>query len=152
MFKKAIKQVKELAESVLSGTDFFLVDVEIKGNREPVVWVYIDAEGEGVNMDKCAEVSKELGFLLEAHELFNRNYRLNVSSPGVSRPLTDRRQFPKNKGRKAKVKFRSDGEYRKLEGILYEINEKVIVIEDNDGTRISIGFDQLAETKIIPSI
>jgi len=150
--KKVLKQVKDLAESVLSRTDFFLVDAEVKGGREPVVWVYVDASDKGVNMDECAEISKELGFLLDAHELFRGNYRLNVSSPGLSRPLTDRRQYRKNKGRKAKVKFRSGGEYRKLEGILCDVTEQNIVIEKEGGSTESIDFNQLVETKIIPSI
>ena len=51
---KVIEKISELAESVLVNTDFFLVEVEIKGNKEPVVWVYIDADDRGVNMDECA--------------------------------------------------------------------------------------------------
>lgn len=150
--KKVVKQVKELAESVLSRTDFFLVDVEIKGSAEPVVWIYVDAEDKSINMDECAKISHELGFLLDAHELFRGKYRLNVSSPGLSRPLSDRRQYPKNKGRKIRIKYKSGGEYRKLEGMLREITEREIFVEKDDGTTEAIKFDQLAETKIIPSI
>lgn len=149
---KAVEQIKKLAESVLSGTDFFLVDIELKGNREPVVWVYIDAEDRGVTMDQCAEISNELGFLLDANELFKGTYRLNVSSPGLSRPLADRRQYPKNMGRKARIKYKSEGDYIKLEGVLSEVKEQNIVVEKEDGTRKSINFDQVVETKIIPSI
>lgn len=147
-----IDNVKELTESVLKATDFFLVDIEIKGNREPVVWVYIDAEDRGVNMDECAEFSNELSFLLDAHEVFDGSYRLNVSSPGVTRPLTDRRQYAKNSGRKCRIKFRENGEYLKLEGVLEEVNEEDILLKLEDDSTRSINFDQIVETKIIPSI
>lgn len=116
------------------------------------MWVYVDAEDRGVNMDQCAEISSELGFLMDAHELFRGKYRLNVSSPGLSRPLSDRRQYPKNQGRQAKVKYKADGEYRTLKGVLREVNDRHIVVEKEDGTRVPIGFDRLVETKIIPSI
>lgn len=149
---KIINKISELTESVLSGTDFFLIDVEIKGGNEPVVWVYIDAEDRGVTMDECAELSNELSFLMDAHEVFSGTYRLNVSSPGVTRPLADRRQYPKNRGRKSRIKFKVNGEYLKVEGILDEVDEDKIILKQEDGSTIDISFDQVVETKIIPSI
>lgn len=152
MQNKAIQKISELAESVLANTDFFLVEVEIKGNKEPVVWVYIDADDRGVNMDECAEVSRELSFLMDAHDMFPGGYRINVSSPGVTRPLSDKRQYSKNKGRKAKVKYKVDGEYLKIEGILQDVDENDIAIEQEDGSVLKLHYDQLVETKIIPTI
>jgi len=148
---KVVKKIFELAESVLATTDFFLIDVEIKGNRKPEVWVSVDAEDRGVNMDECAEISNELSFLMDAHDLFTAGYRINVSSPGLSRPLVDRRQYPKNKGRKAKCKYKQDGEYLKIEGTLQDVTKDGIVIKLNDESTVSISFDDLVETKIIPS-
>lgn len=152
MQNETIKKIFELTESVLSGTDFFLVDVEIKGSKEPVVWVYIDADDRGINMDECAKLSHELSFLMDAHEMFPGGYRINVSSPGVTRPLSDKRQFPKNKGRKTKVKYKVDGEYIKVEGILQDVDEHDIAIRRDDGSVLKLQFEQLVETKIIPTI
>lgn len=152
MQDKTIKKISELTESVLSGTDFFLVDVEIKGNKEPVVWIYLDADDRGINMDECAKFSRELGFLMDAHDMFPGGYRINVSSPGVTRPLSDKRQFPKNKGRKTKVKYKADGEYVKVEGILQDVDEQDIAILREDGSVLKLPYEQLVETKIIPTI
>ena len=151
MQNKVINEISELAESVLSTTDFFLVDVEIRGGDTPEVWVSVDAEDRGVNMDECAEISNEISFLMDAHDIFSGKYRINVSSPGLSRPLVDRRQYPKNQGRKAKVKYKENGEYRKAEGVLQEIRENEIIIELEDESTLAVGFDDLVETKIIPS-
>lgn len=152
MQNKQINKISELVESVLAGSDFFLVEVEIKGSREPVIWVYVDANDRGINMDECAKLSNELSFLMDAHDIFSEGYRINVSSPGVSRPLSDKRQYPKNKGRKTRVKYKSGGEYLKIEGILQDVDEQDIVIEQEDGSVLKLGFDQLVETKIIPTI
>lgn len=152
MSNSVTDKISELAESVLSTTEFFLVDVEIKGGDTPEVWVSVDAEDRGVNMDECAEISNELSFLLDAHDIFSGTYRINVSSPGLSRPLVDRRQYPKNVGRKAKFKFEKDGEARNVEGILQEVSDENIVVELDDDSTIKVPFDNLVETKIIPSL
>lgn len=144
-------KIVELAESVLSTTDFFLIDVEIKGGDTPEVWVSVDGEDRGVNMDECAEISNELSFLMDAHDIFSGAYRINVSSPGLSRPLVDRRQYPKNVGRKAKFKFKQDGEEREIEGTLQEVTDTGIEVRSEGDTNITVLFDNLVETKIIPS-
>lgn len=146
-----IQKISELAESVLETTDFFLVDVEIKGGDLPEVWISVDGQERGVNMDECADISNELGFLMDAHDLFSGRYRINVSSPGLDRPLVDRRQFPKNRGRRVKVKYKQDGEALRVEGTLQDVSEKGILVAINEQTTVNLPFDDLVETKIIPS-
>jgi ribosome maturation factor RimP len=148
---KVITKISELAESVLSTTDFFLIDVEIRGGDTPEVWVSVDGEDRGVNMDECAEISNELSFLMDAHDVFSGTYRINVSSPGLSRPLVDHRQYPKNVGRKASFKYKQEGEEMSVEGTLQEVSEESISIKLDDDSTIKIPFDELIETKIIPS-
>lgn len=145
-------KIFELAESAVEEAGFFLVDVEIKGSKEPVVWIYVDGEERGVNMDECANLSREIGFLMDAHEIFNGRYRLNVSSPGLSRPITDRRQYRKNRGRKSKIKYKDEGNYITVEGKIDDVSEHEIVLKQEDGDVRTIPFDQVVETKIIPSI
>lgn len=151
MSNKVTDKIAEVAGSVLSTTDFFLVDVEIKGGDIPEVWISIDAEDRGVNMDECAEISNEISFLMDAHDIFSGKYRINVSSPGLSRPLVDKRQYPKNVGRKVKVKYKENGEYRKVEGTLQDTLEDEIVVDLQDESTLIIPFEDLVETKIIPS-
>jgi ribosome maturation factor RimP len=105
-----------------------------------------------VNLDECADISRELGFLMEAHELFENKYRLNVSSPGLSRPLSDVRQYKKNEGRKAKVKFKKEDEYDKTEGIIVGVDENGIMLEDQNGKSVKVLFDDIKEAKIVPNI
>ena len=89
---------------------------------------------------------------MEAHELFEKKYRLNVSSPGLSRPLSDVRQYKKNQGRKAKVKYKKEDGYEKIKGSIVSVDEKGITLEDQNGKSVSVLFDDIKETKIVPNI
>ena len=146
------EEIVNLAESVLAGTDFFLIDVEIKGSRTPEVWIYVDGAERGINMDECAEISDELGFLIDAHGIFPDAYRLNVSSPGLSRPLVDRRQYFKNMGRTVKVKYKDEEGYHKIQGELEDLTDQMITIHLEDGDSLDVLFSQIVETKVVPSL
>ena len=146
------EEIANLAESVLAGTDFFLIDVEIKGSRTPEVWIYVDGAERGINMDECAEISDELGFLIDAHEIFPDAYRLNVSSPGLSRPLVDRRQYFKNMGRTVKVKYKDEEGYHKIQGELEDLTDQMITIHQGNGDSLDVLFSQIVETKVVPSL
>lgn len=148
-----IQKIKDLAAPLVESKDLFVVDIEHKtGSGLNEVWLYLDAQDRGVNLDECADISRELGFLIEAHELFENKYRLNVSSPGLSRPLSDVRQYKKNQGRKAKVKFKKEDEYDKTEGTIVGVDENGIMLEDQNGKSVKVLFDDIKEAKIVPNI
>lgn len=148
-----IQKIKDLAAPLVESKDLFVVDIEHKtGSGLNEVWLYLDAQDRGVNLDECADISRELGFLIEAHELFEKKYRLNVSSPGLSRPLSDVRQYKKNQGRKAKVKFKKDDEYDKTEGTIVGVDENGIMLENQNGKSVKVLFDDIKEAKIVPNI
>lgn len=146
------ERISELVNTILQETDFFLIEVQIKGGKTPKIFIFIDGIERNVNLDECAEISNELGFLIDAHEIFTDSYHLNVSSPGLSRQLTDWRQYPKNKGRKVKVRFENDEQEEKtVEGTLKEVLEDKVIIKKQD-ERLILPFDQVKETKVVPSL
>jgi ribosome maturation factor RimP len=152
MINDPVKHIKELAEPIVSQAGMFVVDVEIKHQEMNVVWVYVDSEKGNVNLETCSKISRELSFLIESEEIFDKSYRLNVSSPGLSRPLTDQRQYAKNTGRTVKVKYKQDGSYEKIEGVLKEVTEGHVKIQHDKDKVTSIQFEDLVETKIVPTI
>lgn len=152
MSSDPIIRIKELAEPLVSQHDMFIVDVEIKHQDMNVVWVYVDSEKDGVNLDECSRISRELSYLIESEELFDRSYRLNVSSPGLSRPLTDKRQYAKNKGRTANLKYKQAGNYEKIKGILKDVSADHVKIQHDKGKETAIRFEDLVEAKIVPTI
>lgn len=149
-----IQNIKDLAAPLAEEHNLFIVDVELKtGGGQAEVWILLDSETGGVSLDDCAEISKELGFLIEAHELFTKKYRLNISSPGLGRPLSDKRQYKKNEGRVASIKFKNTiGEYKKIKGVITGISDEKVLITDEEETETPIPFDDIVETKIIPVI
>lgn len=142
-----------MVEPLIEESALFLVDIEIKGAAVPEVWVLLDKENEDIRIDECTEISRELSLLMEANELFANKYRLNVSSPGLSRPLSDPRQYKKNVGRQAKVRFRSNAEDAVLKetGQLKAYDEGVLQLETDSKKVYSIALDDILEIKIIPS-
>jgi len=145
-----LEKIKELASGIADEKGFILVDVEIKGAGSDVeVWVSVDAEDRFLNLDEYAEMSNELSFLMEAHEIYENKYRLNVSSPGLSKPLVDKRQYSKNKGKKAKVKYKKD-DFAKAQGIITEVNENGITLTTDSEDTLTLTFEEIVETKIIP--
>jgi ribosome maturation factor RimP len=153
MADKRIDTIKELVEPLLEERDLFLIDVKIHPGKEMQVWIYVDSEEGGVNLDLCAEVSQELGFLMEAHELFSKRYRLNISSPGMKQALVDRRQYRKNIGRTARIKFKRDGEYTRYDGTLKEYDGDAVTLVVEEGKEEiphTIQLDEIVEASIIP--
>jgi ribosome maturation factor RimP len=152
MTKDPLNRIKELALPLIEQENLFLLDIELKQQDMNVVWVYVDSEEGGVNLETCSKISRELSFLVESEDIFSKAYRLNVSSPGLSRPLSDKRQFGKNEGRTVKVKYKEDGDYLKIEGILKSVSDNTVTIEVDDEQEAVIDFENLVETKVVPKI
>ncbi len=146
------EQISALASESIQYPEVFLVDIEIKGDsRNPLVWVYLESEKGGINLDECAEISRKLQFLIEAHEIFKGNFTLNVSSPGLDRPLKDLRQYKINRNRHARIRVKSDEKAKTIEGIIKEVSDSEVTLETKN-ENVVLPFDKIIETKIIPVV
>ena len=122
------EQVAGLVEPSLEDMGFELVDVEyLSVHGKWVLRLYIDKEG-GVTLDDCASVSREIGDLIDVKDVIVHAYTLEVSSPGLDRPLKKEKDFEHAIGKKIKVKTVTAVEGRRnyigylrnfQEGILY---------------------------------
>lgn len=98
-----VENIRNLAESKLTDNSQFVVDVVVKGQKGPrKVLIVIDGDN-GVTIDDCANLSRELSKALDDLQLIDESYTLEVSTPGLDQPLRLRRQYSKNVGRKVKV-------------------------------------------------
>lgn len=92
------------------------------GSKIGLLRVYIDGP-DGVNVDDCAKVSRQLSVLLDAEDLIRSGYRLEVSSPGMARPFFKLQQYAGFEGHVVKVKLRYSYEGRKrIKGIVSAVN------------------------------
>jgi ribosome maturation factor RimP len=131
-----IDKVIAVTEPVVSGQGYELVDVEWK--HELGAWVlrvFIDKEG-GVKLDDCADVSHTLSATLDVSDLIAVPYSLEVSSPGLNRPLKKEADFRRFVGQKAKIRTRHPvGENRRnFAGTLIAVEAGKVRIDVGDQT------------------
>lgn len=110
-FEKVVEEVRQVVEPILQSLGYELVDLEYQ--REPRGWVlriFLDREG-GITLEDCAEASGEVGAVLEAKDIIPTAYHLEVSSPGLTRPLRKPEDFQKFRNRLVKIRL-----YQPLEG------------------------------------
>ncbi|MFH1215662.1 MAG: ribosome maturation factor RimP [Pseudomonadota bacterium] len=127
-------EVGRLIEPIV--TDQGLEVVEVQFRREQVGWVLrivIYRDG-GVSIDDCARVSREVSHLLDVEDLIEQKFHLEVSSPGLDRPLKTGRDFARNLGKKVKVVFGENGDVETIIGIIQEVREDVLMLETNSGS------------------
>ena len=149
------QHIKALAAPLAEEKGLFLVDVELKTGSGNELWIYLDGEDRGVNLDECADISRELGFLIDAHELIPNKYRLNVSSPGLSRPLSDLRQYKKNVGRLIKVRYSGAEKTEKVTGKLDRVIDEQLLVQVEEGkntVETTIPISTILEAKVVPQI
>ncbi|MCB0831846.1 MAG: ribosome maturation factor RimP [Bacteroidetes bacterium] len=100
--------VKELTQNVVVNTDFKVVDVNVVHTQtKDILRVFLDNE-QGITIGECQSIARQLGALLEAEHRFTRPFVLEVSSPGVDRPISEDWQFRKNVGRTVAIEFEDE--------------------------------------------
>ncbi len=119
------EKIKELAQAKLP-SDQFVVDVIYTARKAPARMLVIVDGDSGVNIDQCAELSRQLSHELDQSNLIAGAYLLEVSTPGLDHPLKFTRQYAKNKGRELKVHL---VDKQIVKGKLTEVSEAGIVLE-----------------------
>jgi ribosome maturation factor RimP len=134
MRQEIIDRVRAIADPILLSEGMELVEIEYR--REERGWVlrlYIDKE-EGITVDDCGHISREIERSLDVEDFMSTPYTLEVSSPGLTRPLRNEKDFLKYRNRLIKVKTLEPVENRKkFKGKLLGISEHRIEIEVEDG-------------------
>lgn len=145
--------IRSLTDEVLRGTSWFVVDLEVRGHKGTrVIELYVDGD-EGIGHDDLATISRELGFLLDVEDVVAGGHKLNVSSPGIKRPLTHKRQYPKNVGRTLRVRYHpaTDAPQSTDEEIvvatLSAAHDDRIELEQPNGEMLSVPYDAIAEAR-----
>ncbi|WP_457651893.1 ribosome maturation factor RimP [Rhodocaloribacter sp.] len=140
------ERVRTLVEEVIDAS-MFVVEVIVRGRKgSRVVEVFLDGD-EPLSIEALARVSREVGFLLDVEEVIDGKYRLNVSSPGLDRPLTLPRQYKKHVGRTLRVRFRDGENERTVKGKLLETAEDGIVIAAGKEA-LRIPFTEMVQAKV----
>ncbi|MDH5397918.1 MAG: ribosome maturation factor RimP [Cyclobacteriaceae bacterium] len=140
------EKIADYVVAALPDTSCFLVDIQIAAGGKKKVTVVVDAD-EGLKIDDCAKISRQVGLMIEEEGLFDQAWMLDVTSPGLDSPLTLWRQYKKNVGRAVKVK-KKDG--NTLKGKLLKVDQEQITLGQEKGPEkeIQIIFEEIDWTKI----
>lgn len=141
-------EIQREAERVAldQGVELYWLEVRAAGPRWQVV-IYIDRAG-GVTIDDCERVSRALEQPLDA--LIDHSYELEVSSPGIDRPLHTRAHYHKALGKPVALRLRAP-QRTVVEGWLHGLTENAILLTDAHGQTISIAFADVQSARVIES-
>src|SRR5689334_8141993 len=135
-------EIRRLAESKLANESQFVVDVVLSSRQGPrKVLIFLDGD-QGVSIDDCADLSREMAQALDENNWITDNYTLEVSTAGIDQPLKLARQYKKNIGRRVKVKLKDASS----EGTLTGSDAEKIVLAEETGT----GKKKEVKTREIP--
>ena len=145
MKTKPMDEVQNALQPIADEMGIEIVEVEFKQGKAPALTVYIDIEG-GVDLDTCEKFHRAIDTVLdEVDPTFGAPYTLNVSSPGLDRPLKTARDFQKCMGQKVEVKLFAPLKGKKLfEATLVCYDGNCIEIEDK-GERIKLELSKIAK-------
>lgn len=143
-----ISNIKELLEPILFEKRLELFDIEFKSRgQKGVLRVFIDKD-EGVTIDDCTVISRELGTLLEVHDVIPGSYTLEISSPGLTRPLKKPSDYIRFKGKTVKIKTIEDIEDKKVfKGKLLDFIDETVSLETN-GTNYLIPYNKIEKANL----
>jgi ribosome maturation factor RimP len=149
-----VKLIGEAAELCIENKSIFLVDVNVKGNAgHQKVLVFIDGD-ESFGIDECSAISHRLGDILEEKQWITENYTIEVSSPGVDKPLKFLRQYPKHIGRDMEIVMKDKA---RLVGKLAGVDAEFIIIVPAEGkqknkekdAQVKLAFSEIEKAKVL---
>lgn len=143
------ERIKTLAAPVAGSLGLELVDVEFTSEHgRRVLRIYIDKPG-GVTVDDCEKVSRELGTILDVEDPIPQSYNLEVSSPGLDRPLKTDKDFARFIGKRAKIKTREplDGR-RNFKAVIDNVSNGEVRVTDFDGKIFTIAIANIDKAKL----
>lgn len=146
--KKIDELVTEMALPIVEKHGYELVDVEfVKEGSNWYLRIYID-KPEGIGLDDCQAVSEDISVELDRVDPIEQAYFLEVSSPGLDRPLKKERDFVKYKGEEVEVKtYKAVDGTKVFEGELVGLIDNNIVINDKNGNSLKFEKEKVASVK-----
>nr|WP_189657019.1 ribosome maturation factor RimP [Pseudomonas sp. BW16M2] len=146
-----LEQLQALLAPVVEGLGYQCWGVEyVSQGKHSVLRIYIDKE-DGILVDDCEAVSRQASAILDVEDPISSEYTLEVSSPGMDRPLFTLEQFAAHAGEQVKIKLRTPFEGRRnFQGLLRGVEEQDVVVQV-DQHEFLLPIDSIDKANIIPS-
>ena len=148
------ERVEQLLTGPIHGLGITLLDVEYRFEGRWVLRLTIDKE-KGVTLDDCGQVSELAGRVLDVEDPVPSEFSLEVTSPGVFRPLRERKHFLQSLGKVARVNLTAEVmpelKARTLRGTIQDVKEEIVAL-DADGEKYEIPLEAIASAKLDPDL
>ncbi|PKQ12548.1 MAG: ribosome maturation factor RimP [Alphaproteobacteria bacterium HGW-Alphaproteobacteria-1] len=143
------RRLAEIITPVIESLGFELVRVRLMGGKTHVLQIMADRPEGGIEVDDCAAISTAISAVLDVEDPILDAYTLEVSSPGIDRPLTRLKDFEAFEGYEARLETAEliDGRKR-FKGVLAGVEGNEVLINIEEGT-IGLDFDWLSDAKLI---
>jgi ribosome maturation factor RimP len=143
------RRLAEIVQPVIEGMGFELVRVRLMGGEYKTLQIMVQRPDGGIDVDECAQVSTAVSAVLDVEDPIAGEYSLEVSSPGIDRPLTRLKDFDDWQGHEAKIETTEmiDGQ-RRFKGQLAGTDGDEVLITIPQGT-IGLKFDWLSDAKLV---
>lgn len=148
-----IKKIKEIIEPTLNSLGYHLVRVQLSGQDRPTLQVMIEkTDLSGLSIDDCVKASRQVSALLDVEDPIESAYQLEVTSPGLDRPLVSLQDYSRFQGAEVKLETITPLEGRKrFKGTLIETKEEIIFLQPEDSeTPIEIAYSNILKAKLVP--
>jgi ribosome maturation factor RimP len=141
-------RVRALAEDAAADGSLYVVDVAVRGRPGGrVVEVFVESES-GAGSDDLVAMSRRLGFVLDAEDVISGAYRLDVSTPGAERPLTDPRQFKRHVGKTLAVRYATgDADEQSATAVLTAADAETLTLGDGDDA-VTLPYAAVREARV----
>jgi ribosome maturation factor RimP len=144
------RRIAEIVRPTVEGMGFELVRVRLMGGKRITLQIMAERPDGRMEVDDCADLSRALSAVLDVEDPIDREYALEVSSPGIDRPLTRPVDFDRWKGWVAKLETDEliDGRKR-FKGTLRGIESAEVMVTLDDGSEARIPFEALTDAKLV---
>ncbi len=147
------RRLAEIVAPVIEDLGFELVRIRLMGGKTATLQIMADRPEGGINVEDCAQISTAVSATLDVEDPVEDAYMLEVSSPGIDRPLTRLKDFDTYEGYEARVETNQPIDGRKrFKGVLAGIEgDDVLINIEDQGEIVTVGlnFDWLADAKLI---
>ena len=145
------KALEQLIVPLIEDLGYEFVGLELQsGGGSALLRIYIDNPGKGVNVDDCATISREVSAVFDVEDPISSAYRLEVSSPGLDRPLFTLEQFKRFQGKEVSLTVLPPIEGRKrFKGLIENVIDNGIVLTMDDQS-VSIDFGRIQKARLVP--
>jgi ribosome maturation factor RimP len=147
------RRMAEILTPVIEGMGFEVVRIRLMGGKTKTLQVMAERPEGGIEVDDCAEISGAISAVLDVEDPLEEAYTLEVSSPGIDRPLTRLKDFEAFEGYEAKIETTEmiDGR-RRFKGVLAGVEGEEILLNIEDGPEtvtVGLQFDWLSDAKLV---